>query len=140
MCFLDLDRLNLAMVVWFGWPRCPKMLLTLKVVRSDTKIIIFLLLPRFTLNPWNFQYNTIFISVCKWPGILQHGESWFETEMVCLACKSIFRLPLLNCFRSNVLIPWNQSYKTKLVLKMKNLSMPYYCKSFVLLILFPKLV
>ena len=54
---------SLTSVMWFGgwiwaWAnfRCLKKLLTSKVVKSDPKLIIFLLLTRLSKNPWYTLY------------------------------------------------------------------------------------
>ena len=62
MCIRDLDKCNLARVVWLECSnqfqvvteQPQKMLLTLKVVISETKIII--ILHKIWLNPWHTLY------------------------------------------------------------------------------------
>ena len=58
MCIRELDLINL--ILWFDFrldpifattPVAPKILLASKMVKSDKKITIYLILPRFSPNP-----------------------------------------------------------------------------------------
>ena len=60
VCIRDLDKFYL--IWWFGFKlkpilankkAVPKMLLTIKVVKSEPKMIILILFPKFSQNPRN---------------------------------------------------------------------------------------